>query len=83
LFDNLIAQINAHPLQWRLMVTVGKRATLPTNDATLPWPADRQQIDAGTVTFDHVSSEATGRCTEVNYDPLVFPSGIEPSDDPY
>jgi catalase len=81
LFDDLIAQIAEHPLQWRLIVTIGQ-ADDPTNDATLPWPADRQQVDAGTVTIDHASSEDGGRCTDVNYDPLVLPSGIEPSDDP-
>src|SRR6202035_1170788 len=81
LFDDLIAQIAQHPLQWRLVVTIGQ-ADDPTNDATLPWPADRQQVDAGTVTIDHASSEDRGRCTDVNYDPLVLPSGIEPSDDP-
>jgi catalase len=81
LFDALITQINAHSLQWRLVVTIGKDSD-PTNDATLPWPDDRQQIEAGTVTLDRVSSEGTGRCTDVNYDPLVLPSGIEPSDDP-
>ena len=54
----------------------------PTNDATLPWPAGRRQVDAGTVTIDHASSEDGGRCTAINYDPLVLPSGIEPSDDP-
>jgi catalase len=81
LFDDLIAQIAQHPLQWRLMVTIGQ-ANDPTNDATLPWPAGRQQVDAGTVTIDHASSEDGGRCTDVNYDPLVLPTGIEPSDDP-
>jgi catalase len=81
LFDDLIAQIAQHPLQWRLMVTIGQ-ADDPTNDATLPWPSDRRQVDAGTVTIDRASSEDNGRCTDVNYDPLVLPSGIEPSDDP-
>jgi catalase len=81
LFDDLIAQIGQHPLQWQLIVTIGQ-ADDPTNDATLPWPAGRQQVDAGTVTIDHASSEDGGRCTDVNYDPLVLPSGIEPSDDP-
>src|ERR1700726_4938532 len=80
LFDDLIGQIAQHPLQWRLIVTIGQ-ADDPTNDATLPWPAGRQQVDAGTVTIDHASSEDGGRCTAVNYDPLVLPSGIEPSDD--
>jgi catalase len=81
LFDDLIAEVAQHPLQWRLIVTLG-HADDPTNDATLPWPESRQQIDTGTVTIDQASSEDGGRCTAVNYDPLVLPSGIEPSDDP-
>jgi len=81
LFDDLIAQIAQHPQQWRLIVTIGQ-ADDQTNDATLPWPAGRRQVDAGTVAIDRASSEDGGRCTAVNYDPLVLPSGIEPSDDP-
>jgi catalase len=81
LFDDLIARIAQHPPQWRLIVTIGQAGD-PTNDATLPWPAGRRQIDAGTVTIDHATSEDGGPCTAVNYDPLVLPSGIEPSDDP-
>jgi catalase len=81
LFDALIEQIRQHPLQWRLVVTVGEPGD-PTGDATLPWPAGRTQIDAGTITLDTASSEEEGRCTAVNYDPLVLPAGIEPSDDP-
>src|SRR5258708_32905907 len=63
------------------MITIGQPGA-PTDDATLPGPADRQQINAGTVTIDEMSSEDTGPCAYVNYDPLVLPSGIEPSDDP-
>jgi catalase len=81
LFDDLIAQIAHHPRQWRLIVTIGQAAD-PTSDATQPWPEGRQQVDAGTVTIDQASSEDSGRCTAINYDPLVLPAGIEPSDDP-
>ena len=81
LFDDLIAQITQHPRQWRLIVTIGQSSD-PTNDATQPWPESRPQVDAGTVTIDRASSEDDGRCTAVNYDPLVLPAGIEPSDDP-
>ena len=81
LFDELIAQIAQHPRQWRLIVTIGQPGD-PTNDATQPWPESRQQVDAGTVTIDRASSEDDGRCTAINYDPLVLPAGIEPSDDP-
>jgi catalase len=81
LFDDIAAQIEQHPLQWRLMVTVAQPGD-PTDDATLPWPAGRQQIDAGTLTLDQVMSENDGPCTNVNYDPLVLPDGIAPSNDP-
>ena len=81
LFDDLAARIHQHPLQWRLMVAIGQIGD-PTDDATTPWPADRRQVEAGTVTIDQISSEDTGACTDVNYDPLVLPSGIEASDDP-
>jgi catalase len=81
LFDDLIAQIAQHPRQWRLIVTIAQ-ADDPMNDATLPWPEGRRRVDAGTITIDRASSEDGGRCAAVNYDPLVLPSGIEPSDDP-
>src|SRR6202048_3890015 len=48
LFDDLIAEIAQHPQQWRLIGTIGQ-AGGPTNDAHLPSPADRQQVDAGAV----------------------------------
>jgi catalase len=82
LFDDLVAQIRQHPLKWRLMVTMGQPGD-PTSDATLPWPMQRQRINAGTLTLDAVSSEDEGgACTDINYDPLVLPAGIEGSDDP-
>jgi catalase len=39
-------------------------------------------VDAGTLTSDQVENEETGPCRDINYDPLVLPSGIAPSDDP-
>lgn len=81
LFDDLIAEIGRHPLQWRLVVTVGQPGD-PTDDATRAWPGDRRTVDAGTLTIDHIEGEATGPCRDLNFDPLVLPAGIEPSDDP-
>jgi catalase len=81
LFDELIASVHEHPLQWHLMITIGQPGD-PTNDATLPWPADRKQIDVGTLTIDHVESEETSPARDINFDPLILPNGISPSDDP-
>ena len=81
LFDALIASILQHPLQWRLIITIGQPND-PTNDATIPWPDTREQVDVGTLTLDHVESEETGPCRDINFDPLVLPEGMAPSDDP-
>ena len=81
LFDALIEQIHRQPLRWHLMVIIGQLGD-PTDDATLPWPAEREQVDVGTLTLDRVESDDTSAATDINFDPLVLPVGIEPSNDP-
>jgi catalase len=81
LFDALIAGIHANPLRWHLVITVGQPGDT-TADATLPWPPDRQQVDTGTLTIDHVESEDISPARDINFDPLVLPNGIAASDDP-
>jgi catalase len=81
LFDALIAGIHRHPLEWHLIVAVAGTGD-PTDDATTPWPADRRQIDVGTLTIDKVESDDTSVARNINFDPLVLPNGIAASDDP-
>lgn len=81
LFEALIASIHAHPLQWHLIITVGQPGD-PTDDATIPWPEGREQLDVGTLTLDSVESEDTSPARDINFDPLILPAGIAPSDDP-
>jgi catalase len=81
LFDALIRQMRSGPLQWRLILTVGAPGD-PTTDATLPWPSDRRTVDAGLLTLAAIQTEAAGNARDINFDPLVLPDGIEPSDDP-
>src|SRR4029077_8183164 len=81
LFEALIAQIKRQPLRWHLIVIVGEPGD-PTNDATIAWPAGREQVDVGTVTLDQVQTEETSAAADINFDPLVLPAGIVPSDDP-
>ena len=81
LFDALIRQMGGGSLQWRLLLTVGQPGD-PLTDATLPWPADRRTVDAGVLTLTKIETEAPGNARDVNFDPLVLPDGIEPSDDP-
>src|SRR4029077_19740172 len=81
LFDALIASIVQHPLQWRLVITVGQPGDV-TDDASVPWPDGREQVDVGTLTLNSVESEATSPARDINFDPLVLPAGMAPSDDP-
>ena len=81
LFDALIAQIHRRPLQWYLIVIVGQPGD-PTNDATIAWPAGREQVNVGTLTLDRVESDDTSTARDINFDPLVLPAGIAMSDDP-
>lgn len=81
LFDALAARLQRGAAQWHFVLIIAAPGD-PTNDATLPWPADRRTIDVGTLDVTALQSEARGNCRDVNFDPLVLPSGIERSDDP-
>jgi catalase len=81
LFDSLIALVHRGPVRWHLVMTIG-HADDPTNDATLEWPGDREKVDVGTLSVDRVESEETGEARTINFDPLMLPDGIAPSDDP-
>lgn len=81
LFDALAARVKQGPVQYRLIVMLGQPGD-STVDATVPWPADREKIDVGTLSVTALQSEDTGGCLDINYDPLVLPSGIVGSDDP-
>jgi catalase len=81
LFDNLIRDVGSAPLRWRLLVAVGEPHD-ELNDATIAWPPQRRVIDTGTVVISSIDTERRGNARDVNFDPLVLPDGIEPSDDP-
>jgi catalase len=69
------------PLRWNLVLTLARDGD-PADDPSQPWPEDRDRLVAGTLELTAMSEQATGACRDINYDPLVLPAGIEPSDDP-
>jgi catalase len=81
LFDGLIAAIQRGPLRWRLIVIIGQPGD-PTNDASIAWPAQREKVDVGTLTLDRAESDDASAARDINFDPLVLPAGMAPSDDP-
>ncbi|PQP19317.1 catalase family peroxidase [Rhodococcus opacus] len=81
LFDALTAAVSRGPLRWRMLLTIGQPGDR-TDDATRPWPPTRQVLDVGTVTIEAVRTEAPHNARDLNFDPLILPMGIAPSDDP-
>jgi catalase len=82
LFEGLIAAFHREKkLRWDLIVIIGQPGD-PTNDASVPWREGREQVNVGTLTLDHVESDDSSAARDINFDPLVLPAGIAPSDDP-
>jgi catalase len=81
LFTTLVRRAAQGPLRWDLQLVVAEPGD-PTDDATTAWPPGRRTVTAGTLTLDELRTEAPGNARDVNFDPLVLPIGISPSDDP-
>lgn len=78
---NLIERVRRGPVQWDMIVTIGEPGD-PETDPTRPWPADRHEIKAGTLTIASAQPQKGAACEKVNFDPLVMSDGIQPTNDP-
>ncbi|WP_257386631.1 catalase family peroxidase [Tahibacter caeni] len=81
LAQDLRARLARGPLRWDLVLTIAEPGDA-VNDASQPWPESRRQVLAGTLELTGSEPQASGRCRDVNFDPLILPQGIAPSDDP-
>ncbi|HEX7642063.1 MAG TPA: catalase family peroxidase [Burkholderiaceae bacterium] len=78
---DLIARTSMGPVQWDMIVTLGKPGD-PQDNPTLPWPEDREHFKAGTLTISKAQPQAGAACEKINFDPLVMADGIAPTNDP-
>jgi len=79
--QDLTRRLATGPLRWRLQITLANPGD-PVNDASKAWPAERKVLDAGTLVLERTEAQDNGECRDINYDPLILPSGIEGSEDP-
>lgn len=79
--QDLSQKLASGPQRWNLVLTLAN-AQDPTNDASKAWTGDHKTVNAGTLVIDGDSSQLDGNCRDINFDPLILPSGIEGSDDP-
>ncbi len=78
---DLSERLASGPQRWKLMLTLANPQD-PTNDASKAWSGEHKTVDAGTLVVNSDSPQLNGDCRDINYDPLILPSGIEGSDDP-
>lgn len=76
-----MARVKQAPAVFDLVFTLAD-ASDNENDPTVPWPETRPHIVAGQLLIRTTSSQANGQCRDINFDPLVLPSGIEATADP-
>jgi catalase len=81
LVDELGPRLAKQPAQFRLSAQLAELGD-PTDDATKPWPADRELVDLGTITVTKVAADSEAQAKELLFMPTNLTDGIEPSDDP-
>jgi catalase len=79
--QDLSDKLASGPQRWDLVLTLAN-PTDPTGDASKAWAGEHKTVNAGTLVVEGDSAQLDGACRDINYDPLVLPSGIEGSDDP-
>jgi len=78
---DLRGRLSRGALRWRLVFVLAKPGD-PIDDAAQAWPADRRQINAGNLVIQASQPQSVAVCRDINFDPLVLPTGIKPSNDP-
>lgn len=81
LADDLQARLSAGPLRWDMVVTIAQPGDSVV-DPSQSWPPGREQVHVGTVVVVSATPQTTGPCRDINFDPLILPTGVDGSDDP-
>lgn len=75
-------RVTQSPQHWKLIITAANPGD-PTADPSKAWAEDRRKIDAGSLVVRKIEPEADGPCRDINFDPVVLPTGMRTSDDPF
>lgn len=78
---DLVQRLTAGPLRWQLSMTLANPGD-PLDDASKAWTGEHKVINAGTLVLQGSQPQADGDCRDINFDPLILPSGIEATHDP-
>jgi len=81
LFEELPKRLAKAPVQFKLFVQLTQKGD-PTNDASQPWPAERYQMELGTLSLTAALPDSAEAEKKLIYDPVRLIDGIELGDDP-
>ncbi|MFL9583967.1 catalase family peroxidase [Stenotrophomonas sp. AB1(2024)] len=81
LADEFSQRLAQGPVRWDMWVTIAEPGDA-INDPSIPWPDSRRQVKVGTLSLTALQPQAGGACNNLNFDPLILPSGIAGTDDP-
>lgn len=74
-------RIDQQPVRYNLEFTFAN-SNDNENDPTTSWPEQRLKVNAGTIVINAWESQNGGACNDINFNPLVLPEGIQPTEDP-
>lgn len=81
LAEDLDKRLAQGPLKWNMVAQFAAPGD-PITDPSKAWPDTRPEATIGTLTLLHTEPQANGPCRDLNFDPLILPTGIAGSDDP-
>ncbi len=80
-YDELAAHVPKQPIRFRIVVQLADPSDT-VNNATVPWPETREQLDFGSVELTQVMPDSQAQQQRIIFDPIPRVDGIEPSADP-
>ena len=81
LSEDLQKRLAEGPLRWDMVVTLAEPGDVIL-DPSQAWPESRAHVTVGSVVVESMAPQTTGACRDINFDPLVLPTGVESSGDP-
>jgi catalase len=81
LFDEIKAKLAKGPGKMRISVQIASKDDV-VNDSTVHWPADRSEIEFGTIELKSVIPSNDAEQRQIIFDPIPRVDGIESSGDP-
>jgi catalase len=81
LFDEIRQKLAQGSVKMRIAVQIAAHEDV-VNDSTVHWPAERPEIDFGTIELSSVLRDSDTEQRHIIFDPIPRVDGIEPSQDP-